>query len=147
MAIWKILSGKYYDKQGNVHTPKPGENTFEASNKEVAGFLDLLECIKPDEDPEGAESYLVHNLKVVMRPGRKGKGGPRYNVVNERTGNAINEIPLTLDEAKALVNGDDIPLTADDLVATMTTPTEPEPRIDIEDDQAPERESSEDLEG
>lgn len=73
---------------------------IEAEDYELGlSFLDeVFECLTPEQEPEEEELAPVCALKVVH------KGHGRYCVINEETGEAINQGWLTRDQAYHLVD-------------------------------------------
>lgn len=85
---FRFIKGNHY-----MHRRKltPGE-IVECDPSEVKSFMDRFEPAEappPEPEPEVG-------LKVVAHV----EGGNTFDVVNETTGKPVNDVPLTLDEAR-----------------------------------------------
>lgn len=95
MARYRKLpkSGKhYFRRKGEMICVLPGE-TIEAEPHELGGAITTYECLDPPPPPAEPTRGLF----------AKHVGGGRYNVINEATGNPINDELLSKGEAEALV--------------------------------------------
>ena len=95
MPRYKVLSGKYHRaEEGGRTVYRPGD-IIEAFEGELDSFSNRFERLNP---PPKKTPKPEKGLVVVHR------GGGKYNVINEKTGQPINSVLLTKDDAGRLVD-------------------------------------------
>lgn len=111
MPRYRKLSGKHYRREGKgLKCYLPGD-IIECSEYEIRNFLDTFELVsekqpaentakeEPEVESETKDGPIVENVPV-LRIEHKGRG--KYNVVTA-SGSAVNDRPLTKDEAWSLI--------------------------------------------
>jgi hypothetical protein len=91
MPTYRLKSGTLKYEGKKYH---PGD-TFEAQEFEMRFFLDTLERLDEPEEPEKDAPYFGLRLRH--------KGAGKYDVINEATGEPINDSLLDKEEAQALI--------------------------------------------
>jgi len=95
MPRYKLKSGTYRNRRGKFY---PGD-VFEAEEFEVRNFLDLLERLDPPPEEQEQDSPKP---SIGLRLRHKGAG--KYDVIYEATGQPINDVLLSKEEAEALID-------------------------------------------
>ena len=89
MALFKVIHGKHRTKRGEHILPG---GTFEADPTSVKNFMDKLERV--DTDPEVESVQRLAFVRLL---------DGTFDVVNEVTSARVNDIPLTQEDAEALL--------------------------------------------
>lgn len=95
MARWKMLSGKFYYK-GKKYV---AGDVFEASPYDVRGIRDIIQPLDKVEEYQDFQEDDVPRKKLEAIH----RGFGKWDVVNNTTGENVNDQPLTKAEAKQLV--------------------------------------------
>ena len=101
MPKYRKLTGKHYRREGKgLKCYLPGD-IIECPEHEIRGFLDTFELVSedPPTESETKDEPIMEDVPV-LRIEHKGRG--KYDVVTV-AGTAINERPLTKDEAWSLI--------------------------------------------
>ena len=90
---WRVKSGKvtFRGNDGQMHRVTPGE-TFEMDEEQVRFFRDLLEPLEESKPMDPDPQYVVQH-----------RGGPWYDVIDQETGERINDKALSKEDAEAMV--------------------------------------------
>jgi len=99
MARYQKLpkSGKHYFRRGGkMICVRPGE-IVEAEEYELGGAISTYKCLDP-QPPKPSELEPTQALYL------KHQGAGRYNVINVATGEAINDVLLSKEEAQSLAD-------------------------------------------
>lgn len=91
---YKLMGGKHKLRSGKKI--KTGE-TFKAYPSEVAWLGDRVMAMEPIPETKP----VVQTISLM----KKHKGFGKYDVINEKTGEAVNDKPLTNKEAELLISG------------------------------------------
>lgn len=97
----KISGGTYRHYDGTKY--KMGDIVECASHEIPEGFMDSFELIKGSDVGEKEVERTLRTPKVKFAVVKRGGDMDGYDVVNEKTLKAINDKPLTIEEAKSLV--------------------------------------------
>lgn len=102
MQEYRLLPGKKHGigrgVRGALEELKPG-GVIELTDAQYKAFKEKFEPVNsPQERLAKAKEELEPNLPKI----RKRRGEEAYDVINQETGEPINEAPLTKDEAEAL---------------------------------------------
>jgi hypothetical protein len=103
MYTAQLIGTTFKRKEGNkIVTYKRGSRiSFESINEIPAGFRDLFVTLAQDELPEeyAGEDNKAAGLKIVQT-----SPNGWYDIINTKTGKAINNRRLRIDEARSLAS-------------------------------------------